>query len=79
MANVMLLTLLQCIIYMKPSGPSWLLLIVSLPTSSATGRMRIWRAIKSLGCMALRNSACLLPWTDERRAGVAGTGRRVHP
>jgi Chromate resistance exported protein len=47
--------------YMKPPGPSWLLLIVSLPTSSATARMRIWRALKALGCMALRDGAYLLP------------------
>jgi hypothetical protein len=40
---------------------SWLLLVISLPTSSATGRMRIWRALKSLGCVALRDGAYLLP------------------
>jgi hypothetical protein len=46
---------------MRMSTPSWLLLIVSLPTSSATGRMRIWRALKTLGCRALRDGAYLLP------------------
>ncbi|MDE2367916.1 MAG: chromate resistance protein [Burkholderiales bacterium] len=46
---------------MKASDPSWLLLIVSLPTSSATARMRIWRACKTLGCAALRDGAYLLP------------------
>ena len=40
---------------------SWLLLIVSLPTSSATARIRIWRSVKALGCMALRDGAYLLP------------------
>src|SRR5215218_7977248 len=39
----------------------WLLLVISLPTSSATGRMRIWRALKTLGCVALRDGAYLLP------------------
>ncbi|MES2069299.1 MAG: chromate resistance protein ChrB domain-containing protein [Pseudomonadota bacterium] len=39
----------------------WLLLIVSLPTHSATARMRIWRALKSLGCGALRDGVYLLP------------------
>ncbi len=39
----------------------WLLLIVSLPTISATARMRIWRALKALGCGALRDGAYLLP------------------
>ena len=49
------------ILYMDFSTPLWLLLIVSLPTASATGRMRIWRALKALGCMALRDGAYLLP------------------
>ncbi|MCF1442040.1 chromate resistance protein ChrB domain-containing protein [Ralstonia nicotianae] len=40
---------------------SWLLLIVSLPTASATARMRVWRALKTLGCAALRDGAYLLP------------------
>ncbi len=51
---------------MDSSAPSWLLLIVSLPTSSATARMRIWRALKALGCMPLRDGAYLLPTEAER-------------
>lgn len=47
--------------FMTTSSDSWLLLIVSLPTSGATTRMRIWRAVKSLGCAALRDGAYLLP------------------
>ncbi|UHL65202.1 chromate resistance protein [Paralcaligenes sp. KSB-10] len=39
----------------------WLLLIISLPTNSATARMRIWRALKALGCGALRDGVYLLP------------------
>src|SRR5450432_2264931 len=56
-------TLHQCMILYMASDPaaSWLLLVISLPTSSATGRMRIWRALKSLGCVALRDGAYLLP------------------
>jgi hypothetical protein len=46
---------------MDLSTSSWLLLIISLPTNSATGRMRIWRALKGLGCSALRDGAYLLP------------------
>ena len=57
------------ILYMNFSTPSWLLLIVSLPTASATGRMRIWRALKALGCMALRDGAYLLPaLADQKQA-----------
>ena len=46
---------------MISQDPYWILLVVSLPTDSATGRMRIWRALKSLGCAALRDGAYLLP------------------
>lgn len=48
------------------SSPGWLLLVVSLPTPSATPRMRIWRALKSLGCTALRDGAYLLPAGTQR-------------
>ena len=40
---------------------AWLLLVVSLPTSAATPRMRLWRGIKSLGSASLRDGAYLLP------------------
>lgn len=43
------------------STQTWLLLVVSLPTNSATARMRVWRALKALGCGALRDGAYLLP------------------
>ncbi len=43
------------------SSSAWLLLVVSLPTNGATARMRIWRALKGLGCAALRDGAYLLP------------------
>ena len=46
---------------MTLASDPWLLLIVSLPTTSATARMRIWRTIKALGCAALRDGAYLLP------------------
>jgi hypothetical protein len=51
---------------MPSPTPSWLLLIVSLPTTSATARMRIWRALKAFGCAALRDGAYLLPAHAER-------------
>jgi hypothetical protein len=42
-------------------NPSWLLLIISLPTHHATARMRVWRALKALGCGVLRDGVYLLP------------------
>lgn len=46
---------------MNTRDSRWLLLIVSFPTTSSTGRMRIWRALKALGCASLRDGAYLLP------------------
>jgi hypothetical protein len=40
---------------------AWLVLIVSLPTRNAAGRMRVWRALKALGCGVLRDGVYLLP------------------
>ena len=62
--------------YYMPSavGPAWLLLVISLPTASATGRMRIWRALKSIGCVALRDGAYLLPHGPGRAAALRELG-----
>lgn len=46
---------------------SWLVLIVSLPTQNSTGRMRVWRALKALGCGVLRDGVYLLPYRPEFR------------
>jgi hypothetical protein len=54
------------ILYMTRADPLWRLLVVSLPTSSATARMRIWRALKTLGCMPLRDGAYMLPTKADR-------------
>ena len=48
------------------NASGWLLLVVSLPTDGATARMRIWRALKALGCIALRDGAYLMPGGAER-------------
>ena len=50
------------------SEAAWLLLVVSLPTSAATPRMRLWRGIKSLGSASLRDGAYLLPNLPGQRA-----------
>lgn len=59
----------------------WLSLIISLPTSNATARMRIWRALKSLGCGILRDGVYLLPDSDaaalsleQQAAEIIGAG-----
>jgi hypothetical protein len=52
----------------------WLLLVISLPTGSATARMRVWRALKSLGCVALRDGAYLMPAGEEREQALRELG-----
>ncbi len=62
----MLLYLLHLcsILYMKKLARlGWLLLIISLPSNRATPRMRVWRALKSVGAAVLRDGVYLLPWT----------------
>ena len=44
---------------------SWLILIISLPTHNSTEHMRIWRALKALGCGVLRDGVYLLPRRPE--------------
>jgi hypothetical protein len=39
----------------------WAILILTLPTQPNAVRVRVWRALKALGCAALRDGAYLLP------------------
>lgn len=43
----------------------WVVLFLTLPTQPNAVRLRVWRALKTLGCAALRDGAYLLP--RERR------------
>lgn len=56
---------------MTTSPSTWLLLVHSMPSNGATARMRIWRALKALGCCALRDGAYLLPNEDRLRQELA--------
>lgn len=46
-------------------------LFVSLPTKQSAGRMRIWRALRALGCATLRDGVYLLPESAEHAAALA--------
>lgn len=48
----------------------YLALFLSLPSKAATGRTRIWRALKALGCVALRDGVYLLPDSAEHAAAL---------
>jgi len=56
----------------------WLLLITSLPTDSSTARMRVWRGLKALGCVALRDGVYLLPAGGERDAALRELGEECN-
>jgi hypothetical protein len=49
----------------------FLALFVSLPTRQSAGRMRIWRALRALGCATLRDGVYLLPESAEHAAALA--------
>ncbi|MDO9596510.1 MAG: chromate resistance protein [Azoarcus sp.] len=49
---------------------SYLALFVSLPTKASTGRMRVWRSVKALGCATLRDGVYLLPDSADSAAAL---------
>ncbi|MCQ4347813.1 chromate resistance protein [Pseudomonas stutzeri] len=49
---------------------SFLALFVSLPTKASTGRMRVWRSVKALGCATLRDGVYLLPDSTDNAAAL---------
>lgn len=49
----------------------FLALFVSLPTRASSGRMRVWRALRALGCATLRDGVYLLPESPEHAAALA--------
>lgn len=55
----------------------WRLLIISLPSRSATPRMRIWRALKALGAAVLRDGVYLLPDSEAAQRALAEQARAV--
>ncbi len=44
---------------------TWLVLMVSLPPTPSSFRVRVWRKLRTLGAVALRNSVYLLPSTPD--------------
>ena len=55
----------------------WSLLLVTLPTQPNAVRLRLWRALKALGCAALRDGAYLLPQAQAGALdGLADEARR---
>lgn len=57
--------------------PGWLLLLVSLPARRETPRMRLWRALKTMGAAVLRDGVYLLPRSTEARRALHEQARAV--
>lgn len=55
----------------------WLVLITTLPTRNSAARMRLWRAIKALGCAPLRDGVYLLPAREETGAALRALAEDV--
>jgi hypothetical protein len=49
------------------SRGKWLLLLLQLPTSPASVRMKTWRRLQQLGSVAIKNSVYVLPNTPQAR------------
>ncbi len=56
----------------------WALLLITLPTQPNAVRLRIWRALKALGCVALRDGAYLLPQAQAGLLDALGAEAREH-
>ncbi len=56
----------------------WSILLITLPTQPNAVRIRIWRALKALGCVALRDGSYLLPAAQANRLEALGTEAREH-
>jgi len=48
----------------------WLTLVTTLPARNTAARMRLWRAIKALGCATLRDGVYLLPAQPDTDAAL---------
>jgi hypothetical protein len=58
-----------------PAG--WRLLVISLPSNRATPRMRVWRALKGLGAVVLRDGVYLLPDSQSAHAAFTQQAQEV--
>jgi hypothetical protein len=50
---------------------NFLVLFLTLPTRQSAGRMRVWRALRALGCATLRDGVYLLPDSEQHLASLA--------
>jgi len=56
---------------------NFLALFVTLPTRQSAGRMRVWRALRALGCATLRDGVYLLPESEAHAAALSEVAEEV--
>ena len=56
----------------------WTLLLLTLPTQPNAVRLRVWRALKALGCAALRDGAYVLPAAQGSQFEPLAAEARAH-
>jgi hypothetical protein len=56
----------------------WLLLIYTVPAKPTRKRAYIWREVKKIGAVYLRDGVCALPERPETLEAVQGIASRVH-
>jgi hypothetical protein len=59
-------------------APRWLLLIYTVPARPTRKRASIWREVKKIGAVYLRDGVCVLPERPETRKAVEAIASRVH-
>jgi hypothetical protein len=57
---------------------AWTLLIYTVPASPTRKRAAVWREVKRLGALYLRDGVCALPDTEAARTGLETWAERVH-
>jgi len=59
------------------AGATWALLIYTVPASPTRKRAAVWREVKRLGALYLRDGVCALPDTSAARAGLEALAERI--
>jgi uncharacterized protein YdbL (DUF1318 family) len=57
--------------------PSWLLLVYTVPSEPSRKRAHVWREVKKLGAVYLRDGVCLLPQRQDTLAAAETIARKV--
>ena len=60
-----------------PPAEQWALLVYTVPATPSRKRAAVWREVKHLGALYLRDGVCVLPDTAAARAALEALGRQV--